>query len=111
MEHTPGVSIVTYDSERTEYYARGFAIQNFQYDGIPMMRDSAYSAGNTLSDMVMYDRVEVLKGATGLLTGAGTPGATINLIRKKPTRGFQGHVTASAGSRDSYRTEIDLSGP
>ncbi len=111
MEHTPGVSIVTYDSERTEYYARGFAIQNFQYDGIPMMRDSAYSAGNTLSDMVMYDRVEVLKGATGLLTGAGTPGATINLIRKKPTRGFQGHVTASAGSWDSYRTEIDLSGP
>lgn len=110
MEHTPGVSIVTYDSERTEYWSRGFAIQNFQYDGIPMMRDSSYSAGNTLSDMVIYDRVEVLKGATGLLTGAGTPGATINLIRKKPTREFQGHVTAGAGSWDSYRTEIDLSG-
>lgn len=111
MTHTPGVSIVTYDSERTEYYARGFAIQNFQYDGIPMMRDSSYSAGNTLSDMVMYDRVEVLKGATGLLTGSGTPGATINLVRKKPTRDFQGHVTASAGRWSQYRSELDLSGP
>jgi outer membrane receptor for ferric coprogen and ferric-rhodotorulic acid len=80
------MSIVTYDSERTEYYSRGFAVQNFQYDGIPMTRDSSYSAGNTLSDTSIYDRVEILKGATGLLTGMGDPGATINLVRKKPTR-------------------------
>ncbi len=45
MEHTPGVSIVTYDSERTEYFARGFAIQNFQYDGIPMMRELVLLGG------------------------------------------------------------------
>ncbi len=30
-------------------------------------------------------------------TGSGTPGATINRVRKKPTRDFQGHVMASAG--------------
>lgn len=111
MEHVPGVSIVTYDSERTEYYARGFAIQNFQYDGIPMTRDSSYSAGNTLSDTAIYDRIEVLKGATGLLTGSGTPGATINLIRKKPTRDFSGDMQLGAGSWDSYRGEVDLGGP
>lgn len=111
MAHMPGVNIVTYDSERTEYYSRGFAIQNFQYDGIPMMRDSAYSAGNTLSDMAIYDRVEVLRGATGLLNGSGYPGATINLIRKKPTYDFQGHITGGAGTRDNYRGELDVSGP
>lgn len=109
MAHTPGVNIVTYDSERTEYYARGFAIQNFQYDGIPMLRDSSYSSGNTLTDMAIYDRVEVLKGATGLLTGSGDPGATINLIRKKPTKKRQGHATFGAGSWNSYRGELDLS--
>ncbi|CTP83138.1 TonB-dependent siderophore receptor [Xanthomonas graminis] len=111
MRVTPGVSIVTYDSERTEYYARGFAVQNFQYDGIPMQRDSAYSAGNTLSDMAIYDRVEVLKGATGLLTGMGDPGATINLVRKKPTRELAGSATLGAGSWDSYRAEVDVGGP
>ena len=111
MRHTPGVSVVTYDSERTEYYSRGFAIQNFQYDGIPMNRDSAYSAGNTLSDMAIYDRIEVLKGATGLLTGVGDPGATINLIRKKPTKDFQGNVSLGLGSWNNYRGQIDLSGP
>ncbi|ENU60571.1 TonB-dependent siderophore receptor [Acinetobacter guillouiae] len=111
MRHTPGVSVVTYDSERTEYYSRGFAIQNFQYDGIPMNRDSAYSAGNTLSDMAIYDRIEVLKGATGLLTGVGDPGATINLIRKKPTKDFQGNVSLGLGTWNNYRGQIDLSGP
>ncbi|HEY1396211.1 TonB-dependent siderophore receptor [Roseateles sp.] len=110
MAQTPGISIVTYDSERTEYYSRGFAVQNFQYDGVPMTRDSSYSAGNTLSDTSIYDRVEVLKGATGLLTGSGSPGATINLIRKKPTRDFRGHASASIGSWGTWRTEVDAGG-
>ena len=72
MRHTPGITVSAFDTERTNYYARGFSINNFQYDGIPSTaRNVAYSAGNTLSDMAIYDRVEVLKGATGLLTGAG----------------------------------------
>lgn len=110
MRHTPGVSVVTYDSERTEYYSRGFAIQNFQYDGIPMLRDSAYSSGNTLSNTAIYDRIEVLKGATGLLTGVGDPGATINLIRKKPTKEFQGSTSLSLGSLNNYQSQLDVSG-
>ena len=85
MRYTPGITVATYDSERTAYYSRGFAIQNFQYDGIPILQDAQYSSGHTLTDTVMYDRVEILKGATGLLTGAGGPGGTINMVRKKPT--------------------------
>lgn len=111
MRRTPGISVSTLDSERTDYYARGFPINNFQYDGIPMQRSIGYSAGNTLSDMAIYDRVEVLKGATGLLTGSGDPGATINLIRKKPTHELHGHATLGAGSWDNYRSELDVSGP
>lgn len=61
--------------------------------------------------MVIYDRVEILKGATGLLTGAGGPGGTINMIRKKPTQEFKGHIDLGAGSWDNYRSEVDVSGP
>ena len=111
MRHTPGITVSTYDSERTNYYSRGFAIQNFQYDGIPTTRNAPYSAGQTLTDMAIYDRVEVLKGATGLLTGAGGPGGTINLVRKKPTSEFKGHIELGAGSWDNYRSEVDVSGP
>lgn len=111
MRHTPGITVSTYDSERTNYYARGFSVENFQYDGIPTLRNSAYSSGQTLSDMAIYDRVEILKGATGLVTGAGAPGATINLVRKKPTRDFKASIDLGAGSWDNYRSQIDVSGP
>ncbi|NMZ43105.1 TonB-dependent siderophore receptor [Pseudomonas proteolytica] len=111
MRHTPGITVSTYDTERTNYYSRGFSIVNFQYDGIPTLRDAQYSAGQTLTDMALYDRVEVLKGATGLLTGAGGPGGTINLIRKKPTSEFKSSIELGAGSWDNYRSQIDVSGP
>jgi outer membrane receptor for ferric coprogen and ferric-rhodotorulic acid len=111
MRHTPGITLSALDSERTNYFSRGFSIENFQYDGIPTLRNSAYSSGQTLSDMAIYDRVEILKGASGLLTGAGAPGATINLIRKKPTRDFKGSVELGAGSWDNYRSQVDVSGP
>lgn len=111
MRHTPGITVSTYDSERTNYYSRGFSINTFQYDGIPTLRDAQYSAGQTLTDMALYDRIEVLKGATGLLTGAGGVGGTLNLIRKKPTADFQGSIELGAGSWDNYRSQIDVSGP
>ncbi|MBK5538456.1 TonB-dependent siderophore receptor [Pseudomonas sp. TH05] len=111
MRHTPGITVSTYDTERTNYYSRGFSIVNFQYDGIPTLRDAQYSAGQTLTDMAIYDRVEVLKGATGLLTGAGGPGGTINLVRKKPTSEFKSSIELGAGSWDNYRSQVDVSGP
>jgi len=111
LRHTPGITVATYDSDRTSYYSRGFAIKNFQYDGIPILQDPQYSAGHTLTDTAIYDRVEILKGATGLLTGAGGPGGTINMVRKKPTREFKAHIDVGAGSWDNYRSEIDVSGP
>lgn len=108
LAHTPGVSIITFDSERTVAQARGFAINSYQYDGVPVMRNSAYSAGQSLTDMIAYDRIEVLKGATGLLTGVGDPGATINLVRKKPTRDLKGELTAGIGRWNDYRVSADV---
>ncbi|MBB3103847.1 TonB-dependent siderophore receptor [Azomonas macrocytogenes] len=109
MDHTPGITRTTYDTERSMYFARGFPITNYQYDGIPIQNNTEYSSGNTLSDMIVYDRVEVIKGASGLTTGAGSPGATLNLVRKKPTAHLAGHVSARAGRWDNYRSEFDIS--
>ncbi|MFC0712231.1 TonB-dependent siderophore receptor [Azorhizophilus paspali] len=111
MDHTPGVTRHGSDNFRSYYYARGYEIRNFQYDGIPILSDGVNFMGETTSDMIQYDRVEVIKGASGLTTGAGSPGATINLVRKKPTREFSGHATAEYGRWDNYRTEWDVGGP
>ncbi|MNJ17048.1 TonB-dependent siderophore receptor [Pseudomonas alkylphenolica] len=111
LRNTPGVSAQTYDSDRTEFSSRGLVITNYQYDGVNTIYDGVYDEGTAHVDMAIYDRVEVLKGATGLMTGSGDPSATVNLIRKKPTAQFQASLTGSAGSWDNYRGEGDVSGP
>lgn len=110
VNQTPGLSVQNAGAGITNYYARGFTIQSMQYDGMQTYLNGTYPGTDTSRDMAMYDRVEVLKGTSGLTTGAGNPGATINLIRKKPTRAFQGYTTLRAGSWDDYRGELDLSG-
>lgn len=111
LRNTPGVSQQAYDSERMEYSTRGFAITNYQYDGVNTVYDGVYDEGTTHVDMATFDRVEVIKGATGLMTGSGDPSATVNLVRKKPTSQFQASLSGSVGSWDDYRTQADVSGP
>ncbi|MFF7705968.1 TonB-dependent siderophore receptor [Pseudomonas sp. NPDC007930] len=109
---TPGLSSNHRDSERYTFYSRGFQIQNFEYDGVPaQVANESQQFTSTLADMAIYDRVEVVRGATGLLSGAGTPSATLNLVRKRPTAEFQGYVAGEAGAWDRYRSEADVSGP
>ncbi|WP_283188722.1 TonB-dependent siderophore receptor [Pseudomonas sp. PMCC200344] len=111
LRNTPGVTSQKYDSDRTEFSARGFAITNFQYDGVNIPYDGVYGENpNNSDDAASLDHIEVTKGATGLMTGSGDPSATVNLIRKKPTKDFKASVSATAGSWDNYRTEGDISG-
>ncbi|BAN48967.1 ferripyoverdine receptor FpvA [Metapseudomonas resinovorans NBRC 106553] len=108
LSRTPGITVNKLDSSRASFKARGFEIDNFQIDGIP----AAFRFGNGIdqADMVIYDRVEVLRGATGLLSGFGSPAATVNLVRKRPTKELSGYISAGAGSWDTYRSEFDIGG-
>lgn len=108
LEQTTGITVQESDSNRVNFTSRGFSISNFQLDGVP----TAYSSGNSvMGDTVLYDRVEVVRGATGLVTGSGDPSATVNLLRKAPTREFAASVAAIAGSWNRGRIEADVSGP
>ncbi|MFJ4453240.1 TonB-dependent siderophore receptor [Pseudomonas sp. NPDC089392] len=112
VQNTPGLTLRRTGPNRSSYYARGFALDNIMYDGLPTSLDSSQVSQDLLSaDMSMYDRVEVVRGATGLTQGAGNPSAALNLIRKRPTQAFQASIEGSAGSWDRYRTEADISGP
>ncbi|WP_188982110.1 TonB-dependent siderophore receptor [Pseudomonas matsuisoli] len=106
LENTTGMSANTLDY-RSTYYARGFSVDSYQFDGIP----TTFVNGANYLDTAFYDRVEIVRGSTGLLTGAGNPSASINMVRKRPTYDFQGEVSVDAGSWDNYRSTVDLSTP
>ncbi|CAN7393957.1 TonB-dependent siderophore receptor [Phenylobacterium sp. LjRoot164] len=111
VRNTAGVSMVEVDDVRNVFNARGFEIKNYQIDGVPLSWSLAGDSGETVADMAIYERVEIVRGATGLLTGAGDPSASINLVRKHAdAREFGGSVSAAAGSWNKFQVEADVSG-
>ena len=109
LEVTPGITVERVESDRSYFTARGFDITNFQFDGLgaPMM----YKNLQGDIDTAIYERIEVLRGATGLLSGTGNPSATVNFVRKRPTRDVQASVSGTLGSWNHKRLEADVSGP
>lgn len=108
VQATPGLRMSAARPANSEFFARGFPITNIMFDGLPTTYNADWVA---TADLAPYDRVEVVRGATGMMQGAGNPSAAINMVRKRPTKAFQASITGSAGSWDNYRSELDVSGP
>ncbi|MBN7821116.1 TonB-dependent siderophore receptor [Bowmanella yangjiangensis] len=105
----PGITVQAAETSRFFFTARGNAVTNFQYDGVPVFYSSFFS--EAVSDSVLFERVEVVRGATGLLSGAGEPSAAINLIRKKAQYEQSGYLSLQAGRWNSLRIEGDFNTP
>jgi outer membrane receptor for ferric coprogen and ferric-rhodotorulic acid len=111
LVNSVGVSVNEVDEIRNNFYARGFEINNFQYDGVPIAWTLAGGAGETSTDVSIYERVEIVRGATGLLTGAGDPSASVNFVRKHADgKDLTGYLRGSYGSWDTWRLTGDVGG-
>lgn len=108
LNQITGVNVEAVETERTYYNSRGFDIKSMQVDGIGLPFN-----WNVVGDLdtYIYEKVEVIRGANGLLTGVGSPSGTINYVRKRPTNERDITVATTGGSWDKYRLEGDVSGP
>lgn len=109
LEMVTGVQVERWETNRTNYLSRGFEIKNTQIDGVGLPNNWGLVTGAI--DAFGYDKIEVIRGANGLLTGVGNASGTINYVRKRPANERQGIVRASAASHDRYRVEADYSTP
>ena len=110
LKSVSGVFSQEQGSAGATYFSRGFNLQA-QIDG--MAAPAGLNSGNRSPkfDNAFLDRVEVLQGAAGLLAGAGSPGGTVNLVRKRPTETFQAQAEVQLGSWNARRFVADVSGP
>lgn len=112
IDQTTGVLAQEVDSARFGFKARGFDITNLQVDGVASTWEGAWAAGQHATDTALFDRVEVVRGATGLLTGAGNPSAAINMVRKRAnSKEFAGEVSVGVGTDNERNAMVDLSTP
>ncbi|MDF5725443.1 MAG: TonB-dependent siderophore receptor [Rhizonema sp. PD37] len=94
------------------FQSNNFTLRGFVSGAGNYLRDGLFDAQGAQSvDLANIERVEVLKGPASVLFGQGSPGATINLITKKPLRDPFYQVDATVGNYSNYRGAIDLSGP
>jgi outer membrane receptor for ferric coprogen and ferric-rhodotorulic acid len=110
VNNATGVSVNRYETSRAQFNARGFELNSLMIDGVPTLYEQPWSSGEIFSSLAMYDRVEMVRGANGLMTGAGDPSASINMVRKRANSAdLRGSLELSAGTWDRHGVAADVS--
>jgi outer membrane receptor for ferric coprogen and ferric-rhodotorulic acid len=107
LNYSTGITAVDYGDGTTYFKSRGYDV-GIEFDGVPLASGIQYEPQ---FDLAMYDRVEVFRGPSGLMDGAGEPGGTVNLVRKMPADTFHFGSQTSIGSYGDYRQQLDVTGP
>jgi iron complex outermembrane receptor protein len=86
---------------------RGFETQG----GARTVDNFLQSADADNVDESIIDRIEVTKGPNAILSPAGAPGGSLNIITKSPTFHAQNSITATIGLFDAQKITLDMGGP
>jgi TonB-dependent siderophore receptor len=108
LKNVTGVTVQRFDAtgSYTQFIARGFAADSYQLDGLTVQTDT----NGIYFDLAAYDRIEVQRGAASLFSGAGEPGITVNMARKRAPSDFQAEGAVSLGSWNDRRVDLDVGG-
>lgn len=117
LKGMPGVTVNSYGGEPNSanilIRGNGSLNQVGMDDGsVVMIIDGvSMSMRNVSLGTLDVERVEVLKGPQGTLFGGNSQAGAINIITRKPTRVFEGHVRGEYGQDNQHLEEAVVSGP
>jgi catecholate siderophore receptor len=101
IRYVPGASVHQGEGNRDEFVLRGIVSSaNLYVDGV---RDDA----QVFRDLYNLERVEVLKGAGGMIFGRGA-GGVINRVTKQPAFAPLASGSLTLGSHDQVRATLDF---
>ncbi|WP_265949249.1 TonB-dependent receptor [Dechloromonas sp. A34] len=104
IRYVPGALAHQGEGNRDQFILRGMSAGADMYvDGI---RDDA----QVFRDLYNLERVEVLKGAGGMIFGRGGAGGVINRVTKKPVFGHVGEASVTLGQYSQLRGTADVGG-
>ena len=110
--HATGITATQMDvGGRVTYRARGYAVNNFKVDGATIYGNTDFTGAGMSLNMDLYDRVEILRGANGLLGSTGDPSATVELMRKEARKTPTRQVSATVGNWSTKHLMADINQP
>ena len=112
LKRAPGIQVGSIDGARSGFSARGFGITGFQIDGLNTDFVQQAAMGEYGVNTAMFDHVEIVRGATGLMSGSGDPSANVNLIRKHADSSVPAtELSANVDRYGYYGLSVDHSQP
>lgn len=106
-KYISGVNLASSSGRTGQISLRGYNAPNFvnYRDGL---NDPGFDArGQAGFDPATVERLEVIKGAAGVLYGSHTLGGLVNRVSKLPRERARSELTASVGNHDFKRLELD----
>ena len=106
-KRTPGLRVLQNDDGRSSIFSRGYEYDQYSIDGLaaPMA-----SINGTLPNLSAFDRVEVMRGPSGLFNSASEMGGVVNLVRKRGKADGPQTLKVSVGDPKSYGLSADIQG-
>jgi iron complex outermembrane receptor protein len=99
------------DSYNAVGYAEQFSIRGFKLDNESSYRkDGMAITGDTQIPLENKERLEVLKGLSGLQAGVSAPGGIVNYVTKRPTDTLLRTVVLEERERGNLYGAVDLGG-
>lgn len=111
MRYMPGVNANYFgvDPFGEWIQMRGFDTRPFQ-DGIPDIIGNS-DKGDARNEPFLYERMEVLRGASAAVSGNNGPGGVIHMVSKRPQATKFGELNVSYGTYDTKLMSLDSTGP
>ncbi|MCC4774667.1 TonB-dependent siderophore receptor [Vibrio cyclitrophicus] len=106
LKNDASVSAGGTSRNRERFSLRGFSVESSS----GFLKNGQQHWSHYRQPIELLERVEVLKGPSGLLYGISAPGGLINMVSKKPTYDTQVSLSQDIGSNDHTRTTLDVSG-
>jgi iron complex outermembrane receptor protein len=96
------------DARTDSFRVRG-AYPDVYLDGL--RQAYGYYTSTTRTEPYMLERLEVLRGPSGMLFGSGTAAGIVNMVSKRPLQETQREVGVQLGSWNRRQLQADLTGP
>jgi len=92
-------------------YAEQFSIRGFALDNASSYRKDGFAIpGDASIPLENKERLEILKGISGLQAGFTTPGGILNYVTKRPSNTAVRTITLEASERGTLFGAVDLGG-
>ncbi|WP_321943780.1 TonB-dependent siderophore receptor [Paraburkholderia tropica] len=108
LRYTPGV----YSQDSTDFRFDQLRGRGFDYseylDGLALQADQYYA--NPRIDPYFLERIDVMRGPSSVLYGAGSPAGIVNMVSKFATEDQVNEVQLQFGNHNRYEVAFDVGG-